>query len=256
MYEYIKQIPLDTSKRHFVVGDIHGHFNAFLRLLDSVNYDPLNDVIYSVGDIIDRGDKSYETVQFFSEPDTHCIMGNHEYMVTDDKWTDCWLRNGGVNTLYSLDDNDSNVEWLKEWCMKLPFVLDVGEFHEEDAFRLVHAELPLEWDEQRLWLQLEYAAENGGDSGVENLIWSRTAIGEALFNTEGMRPADWEVPIAEGRSGRNVFCGHTPTKHVVRLHDLTFLDTKKSETLTMVNAITKAAHTVKLDYKDFKNKNC
>ena len=81
MSNRILQLPLDRSKRHFVVGDIHGRFDSFQNLLKEANYDPTNDIIYSVGDLIDRGPKSYETVKFFtSTPNVYSIMGNHEYM--------------------------------------------------------------------------------------------------------------------------------------------------------------------------------
>lgn len=251
MYE-IKKLPLDKNKRHFVVGDIHGRMDGFEKLLESVNYDPENDIIYSVGDMIDRGDRSCEVVDFFKRPNAHAIMGNHEYMVIDSEWYACWLQNGGMETLQSLGDRKASVRWLENFILDLPLVMDVGEDGDEDAFRLVHAELPLEWDEQRLMLQLGHAAEAGNDDGVESLIWARTAIGHALDNIEAMRPASWDIPLAEGRSGRNIFCGHTPVNKVVKLHDMTFIDTWKSKTLTMVNALTKEVHTVKVPYKNLK----
>lgn len=252
MYEYTKRIGLDKSKRHFVVGDIHGRMDAFDNLLESVNYDPENDIIYSVGDIIDRGDKSYEAVCFFSQPNTHCIMGNHEYMVVDDKWTDCWLQNGGVETIYSLDDNNQSTEWLKDWCSKLPFILDVGDEDDDDAFRLVHAEIPLDWSEEELQLKLLQAGVMGGDSGIENLIWSRTAIGLAEDNIANMKPASLDVPVWEGRFEKNIYVGHTPINRVIRLHNTTYIDTWRSKTLTMVNALTQEVHTVKVPYKNLK----
>ena len=50
-----QEIPLNKDRRHFVVGDIHGRYEAFLNLLDEINYDQSTDMIYSVGDLIDRG---------------------------------------------------------------------------------------------------------------------------------------------------------------------------------------------------------
>ena len=251
MYE-IKKLPLDKSKRHFVVGDIHGRMDGFEKLLDSVNYDPQNDIIYSVGDMIDRGDRSYEVVCFFMQTNAHAIMGNHEYMVIDSEWYACWLQNGGMDTLRSLEEWNSNVRWLENFILDLPLVMDVGEEDDEDAFRLVHAELPFDWSEDRLKLQLEYAAEQGNDDGVENLIWSRTAIGLAEKNIASMKPASCDIPIWEGRSERNIFCGHTPTKNVIKVHNMTFIDTWGSKTLTMVDALTKEVHTVKVPYKNLK----
>ena len=248
----IKKMPLDKDKRHFVVGDIHGRMDGFEMLLDSVNYDPAMDIIYSVGDMIDRGDRSYEAICFFMQSNAHAIMGNHEYMVIDKSWNACWLENGGLDTLRSLEEWGSNVRWLENFIIDLPFVMDVGEDGDEDAFRLVHAELPLDWDEKRLMLQLGYAAEDNSDSGIEKLIWSRGTIGMAEKNIAHMQPTNSGIDLAEGRSGRNIFCGHTPINKVIKIHDTTFIDTWRSKTMTMVDALTQEVHTIKVPYKNLR----
>ena len=61
------EIPLSENKRHFVVGDIHGRYDTFINLLEEINYDETTDMIYSVGDLIDRGPKVVEVVEFKEE---------------------------------------------------------------------------------------------------------------------------------------------------------------------------------------------
>lgn len=64
--------------RTFVVGDIHGCFDELIELLESVALQP-GDFLISVGDIVDRGNKSFEVYDFFkNRPNSVVLMGNHE----------------------------------------------------------------------------------------------------------------------------------------------------------------------------------
>lgn len=59
-----------------VIGDIHGCYLTLSSLYSElVKY---TDEIYSVGDLIDRGKKSKEVVDFVIENNIKCIRGNHE----------------------------------------------------------------------------------------------------------------------------------------------------------------------------------
>ncbi|MCU0439996.1 MAG: metallophosphoesterase [Raineya sp.] len=64
--------------RTFVVGDIHGCFDELMELLENLALKP-NDLLISVGDIVDKGNKSLEVYQFFkNRPNSVVLMGNHE----------------------------------------------------------------------------------------------------------------------------------------------------------------------------------
>jgi len=61
-----------------VVGDIHGCFDEFQMLIEKIG-PSADDVIISVGDMVDRGPKSPEVVGFFMRrKNAKAIMGNHE----------------------------------------------------------------------------------------------------------------------------------------------------------------------------------
>jgi RNA ligase len=67
------------SRRHIIVGDVHGCFDELKQLLDLLDFNPSEDVLVSVGDIIDRGPKVRETVEFvLALPHFHMVLGNHE----------------------------------------------------------------------------------------------------------------------------------------------------------------------------------
>jgi len=64
--------------RTFIVGDIHGCYDELLELLDQANIQE-NDLVISVGDIVDRGPKSLEEYRYFkARENTLVLMGNHE----------------------------------------------------------------------------------------------------------------------------------------------------------------------------------
>jgi serine/threonine protein phosphatase 1 len=66
-------------RRHIVIGDIHGCFAELQDLLAAVRATD-DDMIVSVGDLVDRGPESVEVLQFFRErPQSRvAICGNHE----------------------------------------------------------------------------------------------------------------------------------------------------------------------------------
>lgn len=237
MKNHTLNLPLDLTKRHFVVGDIHGRLDMFERLLESADYDPATDIIYTVGDMIDRGSNSYEILEFFDMKNNFSIRGNHEVMATDSNWYAVWMGNGGPQTLDSLRTNACDTNWLEAMIERLPFVIDVGEPGEEHAFRILHAELPPVWSEDDFqWILVD--ADDADDSTFAHVLWSRSTIEKALRNVKNMKPSHFEIDFHPERSGRNVFVGHTPIRNTMRVGDMTFLDTWASRTLTMVEAIT------------------
>ena len=247
MNELYQKLPLDLNKRHFVVGDIHGRYDTFMNLLSIIEYNKETDIIYGVGDLIDRGPKSYEVLKHFEQPNHYTVRGNHEEMIVDFyKWQSVWLNNGGFDTIDSLIKNEitdgvdsygrpyPNIKWLQEYCGNLPYVIDVGEEGEEHAFRLVHAEIPPLWNEDYLQRVLKERL-----AGMESMIWSRSTIEKALKNVISMKPSHYEIVFSSTRSKRNVFVGHTPIRKVMVVGDMTYLDTYRSRTMTMINVVTK-----------------
>lgn len=62
----------------FVIGDIHGCYDELLTLLEQMQVTD-NDVVVSLGDIVDRGKQSQEVYQYFkNRPNSVVLMGNHE----------------------------------------------------------------------------------------------------------------------------------------------------------------------------------
>jgi bis(5'-nucleosyl)-tetraphosphatase (symmetrical) len=64
----------------YVIGDIHGCYDALRRLLDQVDFDPSHDQLWSVGDLVNRGPQSLEVLRFLRQIGTRCtaVLGNHD----------------------------------------------------------------------------------------------------------------------------------------------------------------------------------
>ncbi|MBI5733293.1 metallophosphoesterase [Candidatus Jorgensenbacteria bacterium] len=61
-----------------IIGDIHGCFDELMELLDVVGPGK-DDRIIGLGDLVDRGPKSPEVVNFFrTTPNATSLLGNHE----------------------------------------------------------------------------------------------------------------------------------------------------------------------------------
>jgi len=142
-----RRIPLDTARRYLVVGDLHGRFKTLNDLLAKAKYAPEHDVLISVGDLIDRGPRSVEVVEFFTAAERHAVRGNHEQMVLNpENWFDVWNYppNGGPATRKSLRNSRRDISWLHNAVSNYPVCLDIGDHDDPGAVRTDHAEQPFE----------------------------------------------------------------------------------------------------------------
>ena len=99
-----KTIEAKPNQRVFVVTDVHGHFNELNNGLQKLNYNDREDLLISLGDLIDRGQESMKTLNMFMCDKTglkHSLIGNHEKFIVD-KDFDNHLYNGGEWALNEL----------------------------------------------------------------------------------------------------------------------------------------------------------
>ncbi|MGM0375858.1 MAG: metallophosphoesterase family protein [Bacteroidota bacterium] len=97
-------------QRTFFVGDIHGCAHTFKKMVEETIQLTREDVLYCVGDYIDRGPRSKEVVDYIlalrqSNYQVHTLRGNHEQMLLDARLGGSahmlWMMNGGEQTLRS-----------------------------------------------------------------------------------------------------------------------------------------------------------
>jgi bis(5'-nucleosyl)-tetraphosphatase (symmetrical) len=64
----------------WAIGDIQGCYGAFMRLLEKIAFDPSKDKLWLVGDLVNRGEGSLETLEFVykHQESIEVVLGNHD----------------------------------------------------------------------------------------------------------------------------------------------------------------------------------
>ncbi|HEY9764000.1 MAG TPA: metallophosphoesterase family protein [Trichocoleus sp.] len=126
--------------RRIFIGDVHGHYDGLMRLWDAIAPDDA-DRVYFVGDLIDRGPKSAQVVDFVRQHAHGCVRGNHEQLLLDSfiggnvnpSTLQGWLYSGGQATLNSYGSSAETLMNHLDWFKTLPLYLDLNDIW------LVHA---------------------------------------------------------------------------------------------------------------------
>jgi serine/threonine protein phosphatase 1 len=150
------------TQRRIVIGDVHGHYDTLMSLLDAIA-PTSDDMVYFLGDLIDRGPQSAQVVDFVMKSPYLCLLGNHEQMLLDilgdgeiyGPALQAWLYSGGHSTINSYGDKGVRQEHL-EWMRTLPTFMDLGDTWLVHAG--VHPRIPLEkqTSEQFCWIRDEF----------------------------------------------------------------------------------------------------
>ena len=64
-----QSIPRNPSGRDWVCGDLHGRFDVLLEALNDVSFNPDEDRLFLLGDLIDRGPQSRELLSWALQTD-------------------------------------------------------------------------------------------------------------------------------------------------------------------------------------------
>lgn len=133
----------------YVVGDIQGCYDPLRRVLDRVNFDPDQDRLWSVGDLVNRGPASLQVLRYLHRLGESFVgvLGNHDLHLLAVMFGTRGVRRG--DTLDAVLDAP-DAESLRDWLLHLPLA------HFESGHLLVHAGVVPAWDVQDT---LRYARE-------------------------------------------------------------------------------------------------
>lgn len=122
----------------YAIGDIQGCFDDLLRLLDYIKFEPKQDQLWFVGDLVNRGPKSLETVRFVKSlgDSAVTVLGNHDLHLLA---TACHHRHprkkDTLTHFLQAPDCDELLYWLRHQSL----------FRYNDEYCLLHAGLPPQW---------------------------------------------------------------------------------------------------------------
>jgi Calcineurin-like phosphoesterase len=224
--------------RDFCVGDLHGKFDMFLHMLENINFDPAKDRMFSCGDLVDRGEKSFECLSLLYEPWFFAVEANHEQMmqeaVENPAISFIWLKNGGFWAAEYLNDidhvsdripQDATVEFaeLVEKSKELPRWRTV-KLANGKRVHIIHAEPPvlsvplndeLLQDEE----QVSKIVKMRNYNHDEFVLWSRqcfSAFREQPYETEKQKAWWLRTAVSQGMHKTEksdlglIISGHTP----------------------------------------------
>jgi serine/threonine protein phosphatase 1 len=119
-------------KKQYVIGDIHGCIETLKALHSQLEPDS---IVYSVGDLVDKGPNSMDVIDFCIDNDIKVIKGNHEFLysiymkrhldnvnVRNNKWSKEW---GGDLTIKSYRYNKNKIKKHLEFIDDMPYYYEV-----------------------------------------------------------------------------------------------------------------------------------
>lgn len=98
-----------------VIGDIHGCFYTLVELYKKISARYPSIPVYSVGDLVDRGNHSYDVIKFIIEEKILFTPGNHDFMFyhffkePTSIFARSWVFNGNESTLESYEHHEDAV---------------------------------------------------------------------------------------------------------------------------------------------------
>jgi bis(5'-nucleosyl)-tetraphosphatase (symmetrical) len=122
----------------YAVGDVQGCYDELRRLLDNVRFDPAADTLWLVGDLVNRGPKSVETMRFVRSLGDRAVtvLGNHDlHLLVVAAGVRKPHRGDTVDEILAAPDRDELLDWLRR--RKL--------MHVESGYAMVHAGLLPQW---------------------------------------------------------------------------------------------------------------
>jgi bis(5'-nucleosyl)-tetraphosphatase (symmetrical) len=133
----------------YAIGDIQGCFAQFQRLLDKVDFDPAQDRLWLVGDLVNRGPDSLATLRFVRSLDEVAVvvLGNHDlHLLAVAEGYEKLKRSDTVHDVLDAPDRDELLAWLRTRPL----------MHCEAGWAMVHAGLLPQWSVARA---MQLAAE-------------------------------------------------------------------------------------------------
>ncbi len=128
----------------YAVGDIQGCYDELQRLLDHLQFDPADDQLWFVGDVVNRGPQSLESLRFVRELGNSAIMvlGNHDlHLLAVSEGIRPLKRRDTLEDILSAPDADELLLWLRQRPL----------LHYNKSLKtlMVHAGLPRAWSKKQ-----------------------------------------------------------------------------------------------------------
>lgn len=206
----VRRFDANQHGRDFVVGDIHGCFDAVRDAMAAHGFNKERDRLFSVGDLVDRGPFSEEAIDWIAQPWFHAVRGNHEQMaigIAQGRHSIVnYVQNGG-GWFVALSEDRQRL--IANRLATLPFAIEIE--HRIGTIGIVHAEV-VGNDWRGFTDALEADTSNNKFRNLrECALWSRDRITRRDYS-----------PVA---NAYRVYVGHTPLVEYAVLGNVYYIDT-------------------------------
>jgi bis(5'-nucleosyl)-tetraphosphatase (symmetrical) len=163
----------------FVIGDIQGCCDALDRLLAHIGFSPSRDHLHVVGDLVNRGPQSLQTLRRLRalEGAATCLLGNHDlHLLAVAHGVRKAHRSDTLDDILDAPDRDAWIDWLR----RRPLA------GQDEGWLMVHAGVVPQWDAAQV---LALAAQ------VQALLQGPDLQGflQVMYGNE---PAPWSDTLA------------------------------------------------------------
>ncbi|MFA7299198.1 MAG: symmetrical bis(5'-nucleosyl)-tetraphosphatase, partial [Sideroxydans sp.] len=122
----------------YAIGDIQGCYDELQQLLVQIRFDPTQDKLWFVGDLVNRGQKSLEVLRLVKSLGDSAItvLGNHDlHLLAVAEGIGQLHRSDTLDAILAAPDREELLYWLRNQRL----------LHTEGIFVLVHAGLLPQW---------------------------------------------------------------------------------------------------------------
>lgn len=208
-----------NSGRVFVIGDLHGELDKLYEAMQLVDFNYDEDLILSVGDLVDRGPNSLGCFNLIYKSWFKAVRGNHEQFCLDRIYGDTAIsvHEGNGGEWFSKLPEDVQQK-IADDVTQMPIVLSLNRNGKKYGF--VHGDIPtdiVDWADLIDRLHGPYK-----DNTATQCLWGRTRIKQNM-NTPFRLPPSATTPI---KNVDMIYLGHTVIKKDIILNgNLHFIDT-------------------------------
>lgn len=206
---YVAEYDMNFKGVDYVVGDIHGMFSNLEDKLKKIGFNKDVDRLFSVGDLVDRGEESYKVAEYINAKWFFPVRGNHDEFILRSYYkqeafdNERWRReiNGGTWWFKLSEDFKADIAGL---VSTLPYAIELNT--PRGLVVISHANLPFFVD----WNTIKHLI-NTDDQTRHYIQWNRD------------RARDVKMEKIEGIY--KAYFGHTVVDEISTNVNSTFIDT-------------------------------
>lgn len=175
----VKKVEKNKKGRDYIVGDIHGMYSNLEKKLKEIGFNKEKDRLFSVGDLVDRGEESFMVKKYLKEKWFFPVRGNHDEFVlrsffkedgfSNDRWK------GDINGgSWFFKQKESDKSEIANLIKNLPISIELET--DKGVVVIIHACIPL----GHTWEDTKFELEGNNKEVISHVQWNRDRVSDAV----------------------------------------------------------------------------